>query len=242
MRWATAGSNLVNDLLARNLHCSGRSYCGCSDPLYGYVDCLGGTFDLVTMTLHDNVKLLEKTIHGQLSGTERLPRVGFTNSIGAEAVWATASSRGLNRSEIRMMVDCGGNGNAAIMQQSSLMIFEGVDMYYAANPHGLRVKATTFNCQDIRPDVLHLGRLDPAKFLDTLTNFDVYAIVVSDAVGHVSAVAQVQMAGIAVLAVGSGVLNSQLFEEGVTGFVTETPPDVQRALETIGGSTSTRVR
>lgn len=113
VRWASVGSNLLDDQLSKDASCRKRLHCGCSDPHNGYVDCLAGVFNLATLALHEQVDALQDTIRrGHLSGIQRLPAVGFANSIAAEVLWSPADlPQRKNASEIRMMVDCGGNGN-----------------------------------------------------------------------------------------------------------------------------------
>lgn len=246
VRWASVGNNLFDDRLAREIRCGKRSQCGCSDPSTGYVDCLAGVFNLVTLALHGKAESLRRTIlRAELAGIHGLPAVGFANSIAGDARWM---SRAPNASQIRMLVDCGGIGghrSKEVMEQPALlnMLFAGVDKYHAAHPHGMKVNSTTFNCEDIRMNVLHRGKLKPANF-DILAYYDVYATVASDPLGYAATVPEAQAAGAAVLLAGDAV-GAELFEEGVTGFEAETTGDVQRALEIVEsglGSGELRVR
>lgn len=258
VRWASVGNNLLDNQLVKDISCEGKSNCGCSDPHTGYVDCLAGVFNLATLTLHDRMELLRHTIHrGEIAGIRKLPALAFTNTMAIEAPWANVWSRRVNVSQMRMMVDCGGinvSGGSLerpVMEEAMLnRLFAGIDSYHAANPFGLRVNTTTFNCEDIRVNVLHRGRLEPAQLLDTLASFDIYVPVDSDPVSYATTVPQAQMAGVAVLSLGTdhysslrghGVpysavqleLGTELLDTGVTGFMPKTKGDIQRALGNI---------
>jgi len=246
VRWASIGNNLRDDRLARDtLSCMdhvnlqtgeyGHSDCGCSDVHSGYADCLAGLFNLAVLMLHRKADNLRSLLgRRRLSGAEPVFSAVYTNSVAAETLWNSTWSRRSNVNDLRIMVDCSGNSEQRTDEESILeMLWRGVDRYHAANPRRLRVNATTFNCQmDVHPDVLHLGELSPARFLEDLQSYDAYIPVSTDAVSYANRVPQAQVAGLAVLSIHND-LGREFIEEAVTGFLPQRNVDVQHALETI---------
>jgi len=251
--WASVGSNLLDDRLAKDISCGKRPHCGCSDPQNTYVDCLAGAFSLVTLPLPDQVDVLRDTIQrGKLSGIQGCPSAAFANGIAAKVLWSPDNSdgvvetlpRGKPAPEIHMLVDCGGDNathpSKEAMEQSLLnRLWAGVDRYHGAQPLRKNVSVTMANCRSMHKKIpiakasfVHAERLDPAKLFSTLSSLDVYVTVGSDSRDHVSIIPQVQMGGVAVLSIGNA-LSKEVFEEGVTGFTADTPSEVHQALESI---------
>lgn len=233
VHWASIGNNLFHDRLARDVDCSNQSECGCSDPNTGYMDCLAGVFNLVTVPLHDTVTELHHTIQAaQLTSPHEIPEVGFANHIVAGVA---KSSRPAPSEEIRVLVDCGRRlGHLPNKEPEDLLdiLFAGVYKFQSRYSENRTIVTTLLNCKDDRATIVELQQLSHSQFLHMISSSDVYTSVTATPSKHVAGFPEAQMIGVPILSLG-GIVAPELFQEGISGFTVAAPADVEWALEKI---------
>jgi hypothetical protein len=236
VHWASVGNNLFHDRLASDVACANRSDCGCSDPTNGYIDCLAGVFDLVTLDEHEAAADLRSTVQvaqqADQADPHKLPAVAFANFV-AEGVDITDHPP--SPAEIRLLVDCAHTlAHLPDKAPEDLLdiLFAGVYKIQSNDYENRTITTTLLNCEDDRATHVELKKISQSAFLDMISSSDAFASVTASHVDHVSGLADAQLMGVPILSIG-GTVAPELFQEGLTGFTITAPADVQIVLDTI---------